>query len=101
MIAWILLILLILVQVASLPALMKKANMSSPLSYIPFLHFIPWLRLIHRPWYWFILLFTPGVNLIMFVIINIEMGIVFNKRSTKDQWMFGVLPWSSLFLLGL
>ena len=99
MIAWILLILLILVQAASLPALMKKANTSSPLAYIPLLHFIPWLRLIHRPWYWFILLFTPGVNLIMLVIINVEMGIAFNKRSTKDQWFFGALPWAALFLL--
>ncbi|MDZ4750441.1 MAG: S26 family signal peptidase [Flavobacteriales bacterium] len=99
MIPWILLILLILVQAATLPTLLKKTEIKSPLAYIPILHFLPWLRVIHRPWYWFILLLIPGVNLIMFVIINVEMGIAFNKRATKDQWFFGILPWAALFLL--
>jgi hypothetical protein len=47
-----------------------------------------------------LLLLVPGVNLIMLVIVNVEMGIVFNQRSTGTQWKFGALPWFPVTLAG-
>ena len=32
----------------------------------------------------------------MLAIINVELGISFGKRSTKDQWLFGALPWLAI-----
>ncbi|MDZ4824330.1 MAG: S26 family signal peptidase [Flavobacteriales bacterium] len=96
MIPWILLILLLLVYSATLPVLMKRAGMSSPLAYIPIVNIIPFLKMMKRPWWWFFLFLVPGVNLIMLTIINVEMGISFNKRSMSDQWFFGLLPWWAL-----
>ncbi|MEZ4798356.1 MAG: S26 family signal peptidase [Flavobacteriales bacterium] len=90
------LLLLILVYCASLPSLAKRAGKSSPLAFIPILNFIPFLKIIGRPWWWFILLLLPGVNLLMMVIINVELGIAFGKRSSKEQWIFGVLPWYAI-----
>lgn len=91
--------LLILTYCLTLPSLLKRAGRSSVLDYIPILQFIPFLKAIKRPWWWLILLLLPGVNLLMLVIINVELGIAFNKRSTKEQWIFGALPWYALFNL--
>jgi signal peptidase I len=91
--------LLLVVYCVTLPSLLTRAGKSGSLGYIPLVNFIPFLKMINRPWWWFILLLVPGVNLIMLVIINIELGIAFNQRSTKDQWMFGALPWYALIRL--
>ncbi len=100
LIPWILLILLIAIQCATTPALMKRSGLSFKLpGFIPILHFLPMLKIIGRPWYWFLLLLVPGVNLIMLVIVNVEVGIVFNQRSTGNQWKFGALPWYALYEL--
>jgi signal peptidase I len=100
LIPWILLFLLIAIQCATTPALMKRSGFEFKLpGFIPILHFLPLLKIIGRPWYWFLLLLVPGVNLIMLVIVNVEVGIVFNQRSSKDQWKFGALPWYALYEL--
>ena len=100
LIPWILLLLLIAVQCATTPALMKRSGLTFKLpGFIPILHFLPMLKIIGRPWYWFLLLLVPGVNLIMLVIVNVEMGIVFNQRSAGSQWKFGALPWYALYEL--
>jgi signal peptidase I len=100
LIPWILLLLLIAIQCATTPALMKRSGLTFKLpGFIPILHFLPMLKIIGRPWYWFLLLLVPGVNLIMLVIVNVEMGIVFNQRSTGSQWKFGALPWYALYEL--
>jgi len=97
MIPWIVLLLLIVVYCITLPSLLKRAGVKNAvLGYIPIVQFVPFLQAIKRPWWWFILLLVPGVNMIMLIIINIELGIAFNKRSTKDQWTFGALPWFAL-----
>ena len=100
LIPWILLLLLIAIQCATTPALMKRSGLTFKLpGFIPILHFLPMLKIIGRPWYWFLLLLVPGVNLIMLVIVNVEMGIVFNQRSAGSQWKFGALPWYALYEL--
>ncbi|MBL0316961.1 MAG: hypothetical protein IPP69_14835 [Flavobacteriales bacterium] len=96
MIPWILLIALILVYSITLPSLLKRAGLSSTLGYIPIANFFPLLKMIKRPWWWFFLLLSPGVNLLMLVIINVELGISFGKRKPGEQWFFGALPWYAL-----
>jgi len=100
LIPWILLLLLIAIQCATTPAFMKRSGLEFKMpGFIPILHFLPLLKIIGRPWYWFLLLLVPGVNLIMLVIVNVEVGIVFNQRSTASQWKFGALPWYALYEL--
>jgi signal peptidase I len=95
-IAEILLIALFLIYFVSLPAIFKKAGKPAWHGFVPVLQYITWLKVIGRPWYWVFLLFIPGVNLLVFVIMTVELAIVFNLRSTKDQWYFGALPWVAL-----
>ncbi len=92
-------ILLIVIYCIALPKILERGGQKSWMSFVPILQFIPFLKVIQRPWYWLLLLLVPGVNLIMLVIINVELGIVFNQRSTKEQWLFGALPWYRLPLM--
>ena len=96
MIAWSLLIALVLVYSITLPPLLKRAGLNGMLGYIPLVNFFPMLKMIKRPWYWFFVILCPGINLMLLVVMNVELGIVFGKRSTKDQWLFGALPWLAL-----
>jgi len=76
--------------------LLKRAGLNSALGFIPLVNFIPMLKLIKRPWYWFFVILCPGINLWLLIIMNVELGLAFGKRSTKDQWLFGALPWLAL-----
>ena len=101
LIPWILLALAILVQLAVLPVLIKRKDADGPAwqGAVPGLHFFPWLDLIGRPKHWALFLLVPGINLLMLTIMHVELGLAFGKRSTKDQWMFGALPWWALWEL--
>jgi len=96
MIVWILLAALVLIYSITLPSLLKRAGLNSALGYIPLVNFVPMLKLIKRPWYWFFVILCPGINLWLIIILNVELGLAFGKRSTKDQWLFGALPWLAL-----
>jgi signal peptidase I len=90
---------LIAIYCITLPKILSRAGQTSWMSYIPILQFIPLTKAIQRPWYWVLLLLVPGVNFLMMVIVNVELGIVFNYRSAKEQWLFGALPWYRLIVL--
>jgi signal peptidase I len=97
MIAWILLGLMMVIYCITLPKLLSRAGHPMPwLGYIPLIQFIAVFKTLKHPWWWFFIMLCPGVNILMMVIINVELGIAFGKRSTKDQWIFGALPWYAL-----
>ena len=56
MIPWILLILLIVVYSITLPKLLTRAGLSPTLGYIPIVNFLPFLKMIKRPWWWLLLI---------------------------------------------
>lgn len=92
-------ILLIVIYCITLPKILARAGQKTWMAYVPFLQFYPWVKAIQRPWYWALLMIVPGVNFIMMVIAQVELGIAFNQRSTKEQWLFGALPWWRLIQL--
>ena len=98
MIPWILLLLLQFIYCLTIPVFLHHSGLSHRkwLGAIPVLQFFPVLKLLKRPWYWWLVILSPGINLIMLCILNVEIGIAFGKRSTKDQWLFGALPWIAL-----
>lgn len=54
-------------------------------AFVPFYHFIIWLKVIKKPWWWIFLIITPGVNFLMVAIMSLLTAKAFNKRSLKDQ----------------
>ena len=101
LIPWILLILAVALQLVTLPALIlrKDSNAAAWRGFIPGLHFLSWLELIQRPWYWIIFLLVPGINLLLLTVMHVELGLAFGRRSLKDQWIMGALPWWGLWEL--
>lgn len=96
LIPWFLLALLLIEQLIIVPKLLKRAEMTAWHGFIPGLHWIAMLRLIGRPWYWIFPLLVPGINILMIAILQVELGIVFGRRSTAEQWKMGALPWWGL-----
>jgi signal peptidase I len=97
MLAWLLLALLMVVYCITIPQFLKRAGASNSwLGYIPVVQFIPLFKILKHPFWWIFLMLCPGVNLLMMVIINVEIGIAFGKRTVKEQWLFGALPWYAL-----
>lgn len=95
-IPWILLLVALVEHLIVLPRLFERAGLPAWHGRVPGLNFVTWLKMIGRPWYWAIGLLVPGINLIMLTIMHVEAGIVHNRRSTKDQWVLGALPWYGL-----
>jgi hypothetical protein len=62
-IAWIVLIL-----VAGFK-LYVKAGQPGWTSFIPFVNFFALLKIVHKPWWWFLLLFVPFVNIVIWVLM--------------------------------
>lgn len=77
----------------TLPAIFKKGGLTPWHGYVPILQWLTWLKLVGRPWWWIFLMIVPGVNFIMHTILHVETAIVFNQRSTGQQWFAGALPW--------
>jgi len=101
LIPWILLLLALVMQLITLPKLSARHNPEAShwQSAVPGLHYLAWLRLIERPWYWAIFLLVPGINLIMLTVMHVELGLAFGRRSMKEQWIMGALPWWGLWEL--
>ena len=101
LIPWLLLALICLEHLIFVPALIKRSGGTAWHGYVPVLNSLAILKLNGRPWYWVIFLLFPGINLIMLTIMHVELGIVFGKRSTKEQLIMGALPWLGLAQLAM
>ena len=95
----ILLVATLLIQLIVFPKLFEKAGVDKWKGYIPFYNFFAWTKLIKRPFWWAILLFVPGVNLIMLAVMHVELASCFGKRTAKDHVMAIFLPFVFLPML--
>ena len=101
LIPWILLLLAVALQLVTLPVLLRRKDpeAASWKGAIPGLHFLSWLELIQRPRYWIFFLLVPGINLLLLTVMHVELGLAFGRRSMKEQWIMGALPWWGLWEL--
>ena len=101
LIPWILLLLALALQLVTLPVLLRRKDpeAASWKGAIPGLHFLSWLELIQRPWYWIFFLLVPGINLLLLTVMHVELGLAYGRRSMKEQWVMGALPWWGLWEL--
>lgn len=67
--------------------LYKKAGREAWEALVPVYNAVILMKIIHRPWWWVILLFIPVVNLIMFPVVWVETIRSFGRRSTLETWL--------------
>lgn len=92
MISYLVLLSVIIAQCISLPNLFKAAGLDPIKGYIPFYNWFIWTKLIKAPWWWALLLFVPGVNLVMLGVFHVQTASAFNKRSTSDALQAVFIP---------
>ncbi len=93
MIPYILLIAYFIVLLASLWKLFQKAGKPAWAAFVPGYNILVWLKISGKPWWWIVLFLVPGVNLLMFLIMNVNISIVLGKRSFKEHVLMTFLPW--------
>lgn len=93
MIPYIFLIAYILVLFACFWKLFQKAGRPAWAGFVPFYNIVVWLQISGKPWWWVFLFLVPGVNLLMFIIMNVNTSIILGERELKDHLVMVLLPW--------
>lgn len=81
------------VLMASLWKLFQKAGKPAWAGFVPGYNILVWLRISGKPWWWIVLFIVPGVNLLMFMIMNVNISIVLGRRDFKEHLLMTFLPW--------
>ena len=93
MLPYLFLLAYIVVLFASLWKLFKKAGKPAWAGFVPVYNILVWLKISGKPWWWIVLFAVPGVNLLMFIIMNVNISIVLGERSFKEHVLMTFLPW--------
>jgi len=81
------------VLMASLWKLFQKAGKPAWAGFVPGYNILVWLKITGKPWWWIFLFIVPGVNLLMFIIMNVNISIVLGRRDFKEHVLMTFLPW--------
>ncbi|NNC82765.1 MAG: S26 family signal peptidase [Flavobacteriales bacterium] len=88
----ILLILTVVATYASLWKLFQKAGRASWEGWVPIYNLFIWQKVTSRPWYWALILFIPGVQFLMLIIMNVQLAWSFGQRGTLNTILAIVAP---------
>lgn len=88
----IILIATIIAYFASLWKLFQKAGKPAWAGFVPGYNFLVWQKITDRPWYWVLILFIPGVQFLMLIIMNVQLAWSFGKRGTTNTILAIVAP---------
>lgn len=81
---------------ASLWKLFQKAGKPAWAGFVPGYNILVWLQITGKPWWWIFLFLVPGVNLLMFIVMNVNISIVLGQREFKDHVIMTFLPWMKI-----
>lgn len=96
MLGYALIIITILAQCISLPYFFEKAGRKAWEGYIPLYNWWVWTKVIDRPWYWFVIMLFPGVNIYMMAVFHVELLNTFNQRDFKSHLLVVLFPFAYL-----
>lgn len=99
MIAIIIFYLTVAAWFASFWKLFPKAGYQPWQGIVPGYNFYIWLKVIQKPWWWLLLLLVPGVNFLMLIVMNVELGRSFGKRSFSDDLLMIFAPFAMIPML--
>ncbi|MBK7383176.1 MAG: signal peptidase I [Flavobacteriales bacterium] len=81
------------ILLASLWKLFQKAGKPTWAAFVPGYNILVWLKITGKPWWWIVLFIVPGVNLLMFILMNVNISIVLGERRFKEHVLMTFLPW--------
>jgi len=76
----------------------EKAGEAGWKALIPVYHFVVWLKILRKPWWWIFLILIPTISWIMLFILFVETSKAFGKKTFQDHFLalvgyFIYLPW--------
>ncbi len=74
----------------------EKAGMPKWAGFVPIYNWYVWLRIMKKPWWWLLLLIIPGVNILMFAVMHVELLKAFGRRSFQDGLLAVFLPFVAI-----
>jgi len=88
----------IILVFAGLYKIFEKAGEQGWKAFIPVYHFVVWLKILRKPWWWIFLILVPTISWIMLFILFVETAKAFGKRKITDHIValvayFVYLPW--------
>ena len=81
------------VLLASLWKLFQKAGKPAWAGFVPGYNILVWLQISGKPWWWIFLFLVPGVNLLMFILMNVNISIVLGRTRVQGPCVDGLRPW--------
>ncbi|HRY32329.1 MAG TPA: S26 family signal peptidase [Bacteroidales bacterium] len=91
----------LLLSLAGLYLLFNKSGQAGWKVLIPFYNFYIWLKIIKKPWWWYIFLLTPFINVFVIMLMIVELLKCFNKHGLLEQAVGVIFPYFYLPYLGL
>ncbi len=82
-------------------SLFVKAGRKGWETAIPFYNLYVFLQIIQKPWWWYLLLLFPFLNVFMYMLMLVELVKCFNKFSLGEQFLAVVVPVVYLPYLGM
>jgi signal peptidase I len=92
------LILSVILLFTGLYKIFEKAGEQGWKAFVPVYHFVIWLKILKKPWWWIFLILIPTISWIMLFILFVETAKSFGKRDIKEQLYallayFIYIPW--------
>lgn len=93
-------ILFFLLSLAGLYRLFEKAGEPGWKVLIPFYNFYIWLKIIKKPWWWYVFLMTPFIGVFVILLMIVEILKCYNKHGLIAQAIGVIFPFFYLPYLG-
>lgn len=70
----------------------RKAGRKAWETLVPFYNLYVFLKIIKKPWYWYVLLLFPFINVFVYMLMLVEMAKCFGKFGLGEQFLAVVVP---------
>jgi len=93
-------ILFLILSMAGLWVIFEKAGQKGWAVLIPFYNLYIWLKVIKKPWWWYIFLLIPFINVFVILLMIVEVAKCFGKYGLGPQALAVLFPFAYLPYLG-
>jgi signal peptidase I len=81
------LIISVILLFTGLYKIFEKAGEQGWKAFVPVYHFVIWLKILKKPWWWIFLILIPTISWLMLFILFVETSKAFGKRTLKEHLM--------------
>lgn len=96
----IILAILALISMVGLMKIFEKAGRANWEVWVPLYNAWVWIKIIEKPWWWFVFILMPFLNVFMIFLMIVETAKTFGKNELWEQGLAVLFPFAYLNILG-